>query len=592
MPKVQKKERPIPKINEIKLDKISIVFRKSILKQILKILTMEHGGFRTFKSVKNINRLFANIDMSKYKSTPELETYIWCISYMSKRWLDGIVTPDISYEMMKCEPEFTNVAGEIIEASMNDENIITAPEAKAIFDLISENLQCGYIASLKDEYIQLLDDIDMSDPSASRKIVERLFMISKSLLDVKHNTNMVANKIEFSSADMDSIKEAISTTLTSLSSKNSILKIGIRRINTLFSPGLMNGRLYVIAGLPGSYKSGFLVKCALDIRKYNPGYQARTPGMKPCVLYITMENTFTETIERVWNMTFDEPMTNFSEEQAIEMITKELGITKISNETKQEITPNGELRELDLNGEPKEMSLATQLQLKEKEDEEPNIEIVIQYYPYRSINTDDLYTVISDLRDENMEVCALVFDYIKRIEPATPVKDNERLELDHICNELKALSVIEDIPVLTAHQLNRAGATAVDAALRAGRSDVIKEAGRDNIGGAHAILEIADFLATVGTEFKSGTNEKYFTMNVLKRRRIDAAEAEFEKYNYLAHPFSLKNPFRLCDDMNLDKVLSVQSLATDIDKIPLTGEKSNAVKRLQVMKREEFNEDY
>ena len=79
-----KKKNEITKVNDIKINKISAFFRRPILKSILKILTMEHGGFRNFKSVKNINRLFANIDMNKYKGNPELEAYIWCISYMSK----------------------------------------------------------------------------------------------------------------------------------------------------------------------------------------------------------------------------------------------------------------------------------------------------------------------------------------------------------------------------------------------------------------------------------------------------------------------------------------------------------------------------
>mgnify|MGYP006990127452 CR=1 FL=1 len=35
---------------------------------------------------------------------------------------------------------------------MGDPNIISAPEAKAIFDLVGEALQYGYVASLKDEY--------------------------------------------------------------------------------------------------------------------------------------------------------------------------------------------------------------------------------------------------------------------------------------------------------------------------------------------------------------------------------------------------------------------------------------------------------
>ena len=470
------KQKSLTKTENIKIDKISVFFRRSILKSIVKILTMEHGGFRTFKSVKNINRLFTNIDMTKYKSNAELESYIWCINYISKQWLSGVVSPDIIVEMAKKQPEFNNIIEGILNDCMNDQNIVTPPEAKAIFDLISEALQYGYIASMKDEYINLLDDISIDDPGAFKTLVERLFLVSQSLLDIKHNTNMVANKVEFNTADIDSVKEAISSTIGSLRTTNNIFKTGIKRLNTLLSPGYLNGRLFVYLGLPGAGKSLILLKSALDARKYNPDFRARTPGMKPAVLYITMENTFTETIERIWNMTFDDPIIQYSEEEALEKICNELGIDRVLRDDIAVYSTD------ESTGETTK-SLADLLS-PAPEENKSNIEIVMQYYPYRSINTDDLFTIIQDLRDENLEVCMLVFDYIKRIEPATPAADNVKLELNRIINELKALAVIQDIPVITAHQMNRAAASTVDAAARQGKGDTNKLVGRENVGDA------------------------------------------------------------------------------------------------------------
>lgn len=470
MAKQSKTKSELKKVKDVKLDKISVFFKRPILKNIMKILTMEHSGFRTFKGVKNINTLFNNIDIEKYSKNQDLLSYIWCIKFISKKWLDGYVTPDLIVEIAKRDPEYDNVKGDIISTCINDDNIISAPEAKAIFDLIGESLQYGYIVSLKDEYINLLDDIDMDHPGAFRELVERLFLVSKSLLDIQHNTNLVANKITFNTADIDSVKEALLKTRNALSSSNNLFKVGIRRLNTLLSPAYMNGRLYTYLGLPAGGKSLILLKSALDIRKYNPDFVSKTPGMKPCVLYVTMENTFTETIERIWNMTFDDPMTNFDEEEALDMLCKELGISRVLRDDIQ-------VRNLDT-GETLEA------QLIQENNGVTNIDIVMQYYPYREISTDDLFTIIQDLRDENMEVCALVFDYIKRIRPATPQADNVKLELNRIINELKALAVIQDIPVITAHQMNRAAAANVDNAVRQGKGDVTKLVGRDNVGDA------------------------------------------------------------------------------------------------------------
>jgi len=466
MAKQNKKKSELTKIKDINTGKIGVFFKKSILKSIVKILTMEHAGFRTFKSVKNINRLFSNIDTTKYQNNHELLSYIWCINYISKQWLSGVIDPEIIVEMAKRQPDYDNIKGDIITTCMNDPNIITSIEAKMIFDLISEALQYGYVTAMKEEYINLLDDISLDEPGAFRTLVDRLFLVSQSLLDIKHSTNMVANKVEFNTADMDSVKESISQTIDSLKSSNNIFKTGIRRLNTLLSPGYMNGRIYIYLGLPGSGKSLILLKSALDIRKYNPDFKPKTPGMKPAVLYITMENTFTETIERIWSMSFDEPIVNYSEEEAIEKLCKELGIDLLKNENINEYNKS------DLS------SLINE----DKDNEKTNIEIVMQYYPYRSINTDDLFTIIQDLKDENLEVCALVFDYIKRIEPSIPIVDNPRLELGRIIDELKALSVINDIPVITAHQMNRSAAATVDAAARQGKGDTNKLVGRENVG--------------------------------------------------------------------------------------------------------------
>ena len=572
---MKSKTKDLTKTNEIKIDKITVFFKRSILKSIVKILTMEHSGFRTFKSVKNINRLFTTIDLSKYKSNPELESYIWCINFISKQWLDGMVNMDLIFEGAKRSKDFDNIKEGIMTTCMNDTNLVSAPEAKMIFDLISEALQYGFVTAMKEEYQDLLEDIDLNNPGAFKELMKRLFLISKSLIDIQHNTNLVSGQLTFNTSDMQSIKDAISKTIQSLQGSGAILKTGIRRLNTLLSPGYMNGREYVYVGPPASFKSGILMKSTLDIRKYNPNFQNKTPGMRPCVLYITMENTFTETIERIWNMEFDDSITNYSEEEALEKLSKALGFGKIFNDAVEVHNSDGTKEKKDL-------------ELLNDDEENLNIEIVIKYFPYREISTDDLFTIIQDLREDNMEVVALVFDYIKRIRPAEAVADNVKLELNRIINELKALAVILDIPVITGHQSNRAAVAAMDGAVRQGKGDVTKLIGREHVGDAWEIIETADWAAMINTEFKPGTDEKFLVVNVVKRRRIDSNESEFAKYTYLAHPFARNNGLRLIDDVKLDKVLSLQSLVSDIDIVG--KEKTNAVPRLIAMKKSEFVE--
>ena len=573
---MSKKSKPNQKnvkltgIDSIDLNKIKVLFKESILKSILKILTMEHFGYRTLKSVKNINTLFNNIDMTDYKKSVELESYIWCIRYISAQWLDGVVDINIILEMAKSHEEYDNIKEDIITACIEDaDNIIPEPEAKGVLKLVSEALQFGYFNAFREEYEKIVKEMETDNPRNFKALADKMFEISQHVMDIKHTTSFVADKHSFSTADIDSVRESLKITISSLSGVSNIFKTGIKRLNTLLSPGFMNGRVYVFLGLPASGKSLILLKSALDIRKYNTDYQQKTPSMKPCVLYITMENTFIETIERVWNMSFDESITNVTEEEALEKLSQELGIEYVTNDDKVESSSLGGLEDL-LN----------------KKDEHMNIEIVMKYYSYREIGTDYIYTIIQDLRDENMEVCALVFDYIKRIKPATPVADNVKMELNRVINELKAISVIFDIPVITAHQMNRSAAAIVDHATRQSQGDVTKMVGREHVGDAWEIIETADWSAVLNIEYKPGTDDKYMIINVVKRRRIDNNEADFAQYTYLAHPFSKKNGLRLIDDYHLDKVLSLRSLVTDIDSVD--KEKVNAVSRGVTLPKSEF----
>lgn len=518
--------------------KINIVFRKSVLKSILQIILMEHPGFRNIKFMRNIHKLFDNINMIKYKNNPDLISYIWCIKNSSKLWLDGITNSDLIYEGLKRLSEFDGNKASIIEYAMQTTDVISSAEVRMINNLVMDAIQYGYIVSKKDDYLSILEDIDVNDGSSYRSSINKLFKLSQSLLEIKRTTSVMNNSVTFNSSDIDSVKESIDQTIDSLGGPSSVMKTGIKRLNTLLSPGYMNGRIYVYAGLPGCGKSMILLKTALDIRKYNPNFINKTPDMKPCVLYITMENSFTETIERIWNMTFDDSIANYSKEEALEKITTELGINTKS---------------------------------------ENNIEIVIKYFPYREICTDDLYTIIQDLRDQNLEVVALVFDYLKRIRPNDTAADNVKLELNRIINELKSLAVINDIPVITAHQMNRAAASTVDAAVRQGKGDVTKLVGRENTGDAWEIVETADWVTIVNIEYKPNTDERFMIFNNVKRRRLNATDDKMNKYTYIAHPFS--KGMKLIDDIYMDNSVSVQSLITDMPE--LSSEKVSAVKRLK-----------
>ena len=208
-----------------------------------------------------------------------------------------------------------------------------------------------------------------------------------------------------------------------------------------------------------------------------------------------------------------------------------------------------------------------------------NIDIIIKEYKNRELDTNDLYTIINDLADEGIEVITLILDYMKRIRPAEKAKD-EKTELKNITNELKEVAKYFDIPVITAQQLNRVGASVVDAALQAKKEDVTKLVGRDAVAGAWEIIENSDVVIIINPETKIDTGELFLTFKLLKRRYRSSEENEkLRRLEYFNHPFEAGNEIRLIDDVELPKSLSLESLASEFESTEDKRGQTNATAR-------------
>lgn len=269
------------------------------------------------------------------------------------------------------------------------------------------------------------------------------------------------------------------------------------------------------------------MKTARDIKKYNTGIPTKKAGKRKTVLLITMENTVEESVERLFNMTVTtEDIRNFTPKQVVKLLKDD-----------------GEMA------------------IKDEED----IDIMIKYYPNRSIDTSDLYTIIEEIEDDGKEVVALILDYIKRIRPTERGKD-EKEELKNITNELKNLATELDIPVITAHQLNRTAASVVDAAMEANKEDLGRFIGRSNVGSAWEVIENSDWVCVINVERKRSTGQYYLTFKRVKIRYRDPNDL-----GYFNHPFEIGNRIRLLDDIHLETSLSEESLSSDFDAVDLSS---------------------
>ena len=504
----------------IEKNKVAIKFDITMLNSIIGSIFKKSVQV-TRKSLMNMKRLFEVIDENVYEGNEPLEARIQFINRALEAKLDmGFENDDaiINY----CRTDTFNKENNEIINNIPHYTKLNYEELRYINKAVEDRLKYYYLYNYKDAIYDTIERLDSGEYSSFSEINSQLVGICSELINEVRKAKSVENTDTFSLSD-ETIETSVTDIVNRLKNPSRNLRTGIRKLNEILSPAFMGGRLYTFMGLPGGFKSGMLLKIARDIKIYNKGIQVKKPGKKPCVLLVTMENSVDETVERLFNMVAStDDIRKFTPKQVVKLLktTGEMAIT-----------------------------------------DDNDIDIIIKYHANRTIDTSDLYTIIEDLCDDGLEVIALILDYIKRIRPAEKAKD-EKEELKNITNELKTLALELDIPVITAHQLNRSGATAVDAAMQANKEDLARLLGRSNVGSAWEIVENCDWICIIFPEKKRSTDQYYLTF-----KRIKIRYKEMSDLGYFNHPFYGNNKMRLMDDVNLEKSLSEDSLVSDFEGV-------------------------
>lgn len=523
---------------EIKMAKLKLNMDIYLLNSVIAFIYKD-SVLRTRKTLSNFSKLFDTIDDAFYEEKPEQQARIWIIRktlhmMLVDRFEEINSLRTALLDDIECDGLRSELVGKIEEFKIGYE------ESKKLIYKIDDRLRFGYIVTVKELYDEIMNYIDADDYKTYKEVSEVLFQLSATIVGIKRDTNSLEDDQVFT-LDADKFENCITDAVLKLQDRMKILKTGIRRLNTFLGGGYFSKRLYLYLAFPGGGKSQMLLKSAIDIKRYNR-VKPKNPDNNPAVLYITMENSIEETVERIFNMTVcPEDIRNFTPKQVI-----------------KKLRSGGHLELTD----------------------DDNIDIIIKYYPNKAIDTNDLYDIITDLETEGKEVICLILDYIKRIRSAEKYV-SDKVELKNVSNELKNLATYFDISVISAQQLNRTSASVVDSAMEAKKEDLAKLIGRDGVGDAWELVENSDWLCILNQEIKMSTNQLFMTFKLLKRRYFSSEDSEeLRRLNYFNHPYEIGNDIRLLDDVGLDKPLSIALLGNDLvgAEQQKRGQK-NAVKR-------------
>ena len=488
--------------------------KQSIYKNILSVITQHQ--FRTSQNMILFSRILTAYPTNKgsyYLTTQRV------ISYLER----GVRDISLMIETMKVEGEDEEIYNTLADIVRNP-TITTIPEVVHLTKILSTYLKYANILKVKNTFITSMDMIDDENEENLSESVERVHEFAKQICDAYDVANVSVSQHQFDTGQPELMENVVAHAQDSTNISN-VVVTGVRALNTLLSPGYVNGALYVYAALPANYKSGILLESHIDVLRYNDHLKESLNGKRPVSIYISMENNMSQTIKRLWSILY--PNTDMRSYTAAEA-------TKMFNTA------------LNSHG----------------------FRSVILYYGYREKSTKDIRDIINTFNTDKEQVVAVFFDYIKRVRPGrtdASTLSSEKSELNVIMNEFKSIAVELDIPFITAHQLNRSGAQALDDAYRNRangnvRSDILL--GRSNISVAWEILEVADWLGIINIDMVG--DEKYLMIKAAKQREKDQADQS----TCIAYrqPFLTPTSFALRTDITENVPLG-QPLYTELQQL-------------------------
>ena len=501
-------------------DKICMRWDLSILNSFIGMI-FKKNQYITVSNLRNMKKLMDNCDYSMYRNKSVIMKRVEFIQKALTAKLDNKMT-DENIIITFCRPDngATDPVFEDIVTNLPKYKQLNHNEIQFFNKFIEDRLQVGvvinHIGEMK-EIIERIEDGEYSTYAEANEMVEQWMNKYREA-----SRNIVTSKSKHMlSLNDPNIKDRIGDIIQTLGTSSSIMITGIQMLNEMLSPGFRPGKLYVFLGLSGGFKSAMLLKIIVDCVRYNSKtYKPKKEGLKPCVLYLTMENGLEESFARLYNLT--------------------VGNDDIENHSPDHIYDK--MSDIKILGN----------------DE---MEVILWYEANMSITTQDIRNMIDKLESEGKEVAFLSFDYIKRIKPVDPFT-NEKEQLKNVTNELRGIAQDYLIPVVSAQQLNRSGLATVNAAARDNKADLARLLGAENVGTAYEVYENADMTIILNLERKRDTGQLYLTFFRVKERYRPQSKLE-----YFNQPFLVDNEFMLVDDITEPKPQGIISLSTDLDGV-------------------------
>jgi replicative DNA helicase len=479
----------------------------------------------TAVQIANLNKLISLLDINDYNYDYDLKIRVKAI----KLYTDAVANVNIHDPILTQTYIHENddeVYQFMTSNNLFEDNEFAPSDCRYITEVISERLQYSYVYVLKDDIVTLLEKLDEPDNKYSETVDSLKIKISNLLAQLQSVNSSIGliKEFDFSSPRFEQL---INVIVEKSKKASYVLHTGMKKFNDILSPGFIATRLYVILGGTGKFKSGLMLNLADQIRKFNPQLKPVENGRRKTILFITMENTIEETVERLYDM-----YSEIESDMRMDSAQNVIGVLK----------KNGEF----------------------EFDDDIGIDIVFRYYGNLEITTAAIPAMIQEIEENNSRKIICVFlDYLLKIDSALPGYKDEKQRLESVTRELKAIAQMLELPIITAMQFNREGNAILDSAMAENKSDVGKFLGSTHVGLAWGIIQEADWVLGINLERKKSTGQICLSYNRLKIRY----KKNPDQLKYFSYPFVNEKAIRLSTDMNTNECHAIYSLSNDLETI-------------------------
>ena len=494
------------------------------------------------KFVGNVNQLFKILQPRSYENDGEKVLRVYIVRNITKLILENNFNDKSQViSSLTFDGKYASDA-DILMESLKDAQINDG-ELSLLDKLISNQLKYKSLDENASELSELLgsfqaEDYDDMDTMIS-EIESKISVMNKEMKSARESINDTKKDMNLSSSSFINTLDRIIQEERNPASK---VKTGIQYLNSMLNGGFAKGRLYLACGMAKGGKSAFLLECALWAKRYN-SFITKDPEKTPVIVYLSMENTNEETVGRIWNYCFgdESELKTFDKAEAAAMLEK-AGI----------FTPNN-----------------------------PKLpELQLWYRSNRSINAADIAGMLDDLEKQGKECVFLIVDYLARMK-AVEFNKEQRLELSNVTNDLKTLANDYDIPVLSAHQLNREAFRQCE--LAETFEEKIKASntlGVSQIGDSIDVVRNCDvaFIVNRIQNVMIGENENDPIIDRYLFIKLIASRMKMPKITSFQHRFKDGNGMALIDDINATKPFSTKT-ETELARSRIEGGQKTTGKR-------------